>query len=99
VLADIDGNGKTDIVTGEMTAGGWSFPQNPRPRVLAYLGKADRSFERRELAFGLGVHEMGLVPPKNDGRISIFAADEIQPQKFPDMQTQVNLWTIERPGN
>jgi hypothetical protein len=96
VLADLDGNGKIDIVTGEMTAGGWSFPLNPRPRVRAYLGKADGSFERRDLAVGLGVHEMGLVPPKNEGRISIFAADEIQPQKFPDMQTHVNLWTIER---
>jgi hypothetical protein len=26
VLADLDSDGRTDIVTGEMTAGGWSFP-------------------------------------------------------------------------
>jgi hypothetical protein len=81
-----------------MTAGGWSFPLNPRPRIMAYMGQDDGSFSRKILVEGLGVHEMGLIPPLRKGQLSIFAADEIQPQKFPDMQTHVSMWIIERSG-
>jgi hypothetical protein len=95
VLTDVNRDGRVDVITGEMTAGGWSFPLNPRPRILAYLAKDDGSYERRQLFQGLGVHEMGLVPPKNAGSLTIFAADEIQPQKFPEMQTHVSKWTLD----
>lgn len=95
VLADLDGDRHTDIIVGEMTAGGWSFPLNDRPRIIAYLNRGKEPFERRVLIEGEGVHEMGLAPISRAGSATIFAADEIQPQKFPEMKTRVNLWTIE----
>jgi hypothetical protein len=94
VLADLDGDARTDIVTGEMTAGGWSFPLNPRPRIMAFLNRGDQRFERHALAEGLGVHEMGSVPDKQKGVLTLFAADEIQ-QKFPEMRTHVSSWSIQ----
>ncbi|MBI4660365.1 MAG: VCBS repeat-containing protein [Verrucomicrobia bacterium] len=94
VVADLNRDGSKDIITGEMTAGGWSFPLNPRPRIIAYLNRGEKPFERRVLAEGWGVHEMGLVPPRDDGRWILFAADETQTQKFPDMKTHVSTWTI-----
>ena len=62
VLADLNRDGHIDIVTGEMTAGAWSCPLNPRPRILAYLANGDGTFKQRLLAEGRGVHEMGVVP-------------------------------------
>ncbi|HLJ10110.1 MAG TPA: VCBS repeat-containing protein, partial [Planctomycetaceae bacterium] len=94
VLADLDGDARTDIVTGEMTAGGWSFPLNPHPRILAFLNHGDQAFERHVLAEGLGVHEMGSFPDKQKDALTLFAADEIQ-QKLPEMKTHISTWTIE----
>ena len=94
VLADLDGDSWTDFVIGEMTAGGWSFPLNPHPRILAYLNRGEKPFERHTLAEGLGVHEMGSVPDKQKGALILFAADEIQ-QKFPEMRTQVSSWSLQ----
>ena len=95
VLADLDADGRIDIVTGEMTAGGWSFPLNPRPRILAFLNRGVDAFDRHILAEGLGVHEMGRVPNLQNGALMLFGADEIQPQKFPEMKTHVSYWTID----
>ncbi|HEY2249450.1 MAG TPA: hypothetical protein VGH74_00270, partial [Planctomycetaceae bacterium] len=53
VLADLDGDSQPDIVIGEMTAGGWSFPLNPKPRILAYLNRGAKPFDRHLLAEGL----------------------------------------------
>jgi hypothetical protein len=94
VLADLDRDGRPDVVAGEMTAGGWSFPLNPKPRIIAWLNRGDQPPERRVLAEGRGVHEMGMLPKLTDGACTLFAADEIQPQKFPEMQTHVSLWTV-----
>lgn len=94
VLTDLDRDGRADVVVGEMTAGGWSFPLNPAPRIIAWLNRGDQPPERHVLAEGLGVHEMGLLPGAGDGRFALFAADEIQPQKFPEMRTHVSLWTV-----
>lgn len=94
-LADLDGDGRKDIITGEMTAGGWDFPLNDRPRIVAYLNRGQEPFERRELAAGQGVHEMHLMPGRTAGAWTLFAADEIQPQKFPQMKTHLGIWKIE----
>jgi hypothetical protein len=37
---------------------------------------------------------MGLVPNQGHGAWVVFAADEIQPQKFHDMKTHVSTWSI-----
>jgi len=37
VLTDVDGDGRPDVVVGEMTAGGWDFPLNAKPRIIAYF--------------------------------------------------------------
>jgi hypothetical protein len=101
VLADLDANGRTDIIAGEMTAGGWSFPLHPRPRIMAYLAQPSGVYDRRVISEGWGVHELGLVPAAGDAppaRWTIFAADETQTQKFPDMKTHVSKWEIEWSG-
>ena len=94
VVTDIDGDQRADIVVGEMTAGGWSFPLNPHPRLIAYLNRGNGKFERTVLDDDWGVHEMGLLPRQADTPVILFAADETQTQKFPDMKTHVSMWTI-----
>ena len=98
VLTDIDGDGTVDIIVGEMTAGGWSFPLNDRPRIFAYLNRRKQPFEKQVLVEGWGVHEMGLVPRQGSEPLMLFAADETQTQKFADMKTRVHLWMLSRPG-
>jgi FG-GAP repeat len=93
-VADVDGDGRLDVIVGEMTAGGWDFPRNPRPRLLAYLNRGGGQFDRLTLAVGLGVHELGLAPQRFDGRLMLYGADEIQPHKFPEMQTHVSYWLL-----
>lgn len=93
-LADLDGDGRKDIIAGEMTAGGWSFPLNANPRIIAFLNRGELPYERRLIAQGQGVHEMHLLPQRAAGIFTLFAADEIQPQKFPQMKTRVGLWKI-----
>lgn len=96
IVADLDGDQRSDLVVGEMTAGGWDFPLNPRPRIIAYFNRSEQPFERQLLSEGRGVHEMGLAPVRPDGGHVLFAADEIQPQKFPMMKTHVSTWTLTR---
>jgi hypothetical protein len=93
-VTDLDGDGAADIIVGEMTAGGWSFPLNDHPRILAYLNRRNQPFEKRVLVEGWGVHEMGLVPRQSGTELMIFAADETQTQKFPDMKTRVHVWRL-----
>lgn len=94
ILTDLDGDGRTDIIVGEMTAGGWRFPLNPNPRIMAYLNRGKEPYERRLLVQGSGVHEMGILPRERGGPVVLYAADETQTHKFPDMKTHVNMWTI-----
>jgi hypothetical protein len=93
-VADVDGDGRTDVIVGEMTAGGWDFPLNPRPRLLVYLNRGGGKFDRLTVAEGLGVHEMALAPRRFDGRLMLYGADEIQLFKFPDMKTHVSYWLL-----
>jgi len=93
VLADVNTDGRLDILVGEMTAGGWSYPLNPQPRILLYVNQGHLKFQRFTLASGRGVHEMGWVPLA-EGKLFLYAADEIQIHKFPDMKTHVIGWTI-----
>ncbi len=94
VVTDLDGDGRPDIIVGEMTAGGWDFPLRTEPKIFAYRNEGNRHFRKSTLVSGWGVHEMGIVPRHAAGTTIIFAADEIQPQKFPDMKTHVSTWRI-----
>jgi hypothetical protein len=95
VVTDVDRDGRVDLIVGEMTAGGWDFPRNPAPKIFAYRNRGGFQFDRRLLSEGWGVHEMGIAPPRGDGTVLIFAADENQPHKFPDMTTHVSYWLID----
>lgn len=94
VVADFDGDRRPDFVVGEMTAGGWDFPLRERPKIVAYLNRGDERFVRQVMSEGWGVHEMGLAPRQGNSDLVLFAADEIQPQKFPSMKTHVSTWTV-----
>jgi hypothetical protein len=91
-LADLNRDGRLDIIVGEMTAGGWDFPLQDNPKIYAYMNRGGLAFTKNVLIENAGVHEMGLL---RDGEaIVLYAADEIQLHKFPDMNTNVNLWRI-----
>ncbi|MHC1767715.1 MAG: hypothetical protein AB9869_26145 [Verrucomicrobiia bacterium] len=56
------------------------------------MNRSGSGFTRQTFAQGFGVHEMGLV---RDGDAQVlYAADEIQLHKFPDMETHVVAWFI-----
>ncbi len=93
VVGDLNEDGRPDFIVGEMTAGGWDFPINPTPKIYGYVNRGDQ-FERYTISAGWGVHEMGIVPERRNGNLVVYAADEIQPQKFDGMQTPVHVWTI-----
>ncbi len=94
VLADVNDDNRLDIIVGEMTAGGWKYPMNPKPRILLYLNRGGLEFTRHTLAVGWGVHEMKSAPVGPADEVFIYAADEIQLQKFSDMKTHVVGWRI-----
>ena len=94
VVGDLHGDGRTDIIAGEMTAGGWSFPLHDSPRVLAWLNRGGNRFEQKVLTKGVGIHEMGLIECRQPRGLLLYGADEIQDQKFPKMNTLVSYWLI-----
>jgi hypothetical protein len=93
VVGDLNEDGQADVVVGEMTAGGWSFPLNPNPKIYGYVNQGGQ-FERYTIAEGWGTHEMRVLPERRDGNLVFYAADEIQPQKFDGMRTPVQYWVI-----
>jgi hypothetical protein len=93
VVGDLNADGQQDFVVGEMTAAGWSFPLNPNPKIYGYVNRGD-TFERYTIDEGWGVHEMRTLPERRDGNLVLYAADEIQPQKFDGMETPLNIWLI-----
>ena len=95
VVADLNADKKPDFIVGEMTAGGWNFPLNPNPKLYVYLNQGDQEFSKSVLYEGWGVHEMRIFPEPYQGKIMVYAADEIQPQKFNNMNTHVSYWLID----
>jgi FG-GAP repeat len=94
VVTDVNGDGRPDILVGEMTAGGWKVPRKPDRKLYLYLNESDLKFRRYVLHSGWGVHMMRMSPrPTRDTGAFIFAADEIQ-SWYADMVTQVVGWTI-----
>lgn len=98
VVADLDADRRPDIVVGEMTCGGWSFPMNPRPRVLAYVNEGKGKFQVRTIAEKAGIHEMGFFRAQDKLGIVLYGADEIQDTRFKDMRTRINYWRV-RPAD
>lgn len=93
VVGDLDVDGRQDFVVGEMTAAGWNYPLNPNPHIYGYVNSGG-SFERYVIDEGWGVHEMRVLPERRNGNLIIYAADEIQPQKFNAMNTHLSYWVI-----
>ncbi len=93
VAIDANSDGLTDIIVGEMTAGGWMFPRNPNPRLYLYLNHGNLSFSKHVLHEGWGIHMMqkAILPPKN--RLFLFAADEIQ-SWYENMKTNLVGWFV-----
>ncbi|SMO73402.1 VCBS repeat-containing protein [Fodinibius sediminis] len=94
VVADLNDDDQPDFIVGEMTAGGWDFPYNPNPWLYAYLNEGGLQFEKKVIYEGWGVHEMRLFPKPYEGKIMLYGADEIQPQKFNNMKTHVSYWLL-----
>lgn len=93
IITDINKDNLPDIITGEMTAGGWMFPRTPSPKLYLYLNKGNMKFQKFVLHEGLGTHMMSLVPGLFKDKVFIFAADEIQ-SWYKDMKTHLAGWTI-----
>jgi hypothetical protein len=99
VVMDVNQDKLPDLLVGEMTAGGWDFPMNPNPKIYAYINQGEYRFEKQVFSEGWGVHEMKIAPLREDGKMMIYAADEIQPQKFKAMNTHISYWTIDTSGS
>ena len=78
-VADLNGDGMPDFLIGEMDAGGWQFPYNPKPRLIAYLNQGGGKFQKVVLAEGLGTHEGKFAPKPFHGRMLFYANSTIQP--------------------
>jgi hypothetical protein len=93
VVTDIDKDHRSDILVGEMTAGGWWFPLNSDPHLYLYLNLGNMKFRKYVLHTGWGVHMMHKAELPDNDYIFIYAADEIQ-SWYKDMTTHVVGWTI-----
>jgi hypothetical protein len=95
VVVDANGDGKLDIIVGEMTAGGWEMQMGDKPKIYLYLNQGNLQFKRYVISEGIGVHEMRMAPQKpGDQNLFVFASDEIQPWHFGKMTTHVVGFTI-----
>lgn len=93
VVTDVDNDKRPDIITGEMTAGGWWFPRTELPKLCLYLNKGNLKFDKYILHEGYGIHMMRMAPDTESNKVFVFAADEIQ-SWYEDMTTHVVGWTI-----
>jgi len=94
VVADANQDGSPDVIVGEMTAGGWNFTYNPKPKIYVYMNNGSGTFKKSVISEGWGTHEMRVFPRLHKGKTLVFAADEIQPQKFNHMNTHISYWLI-----
>ncbi len=99
ISVDVNKDNLPDFIVGEMTAGGWDFTLNPNPKIYLLMNKGNFQFEKQLLYEGWGVHEMRLFPELYNDKIMFYASDEIQPQKFDNMNTHVSFWLIEESKN
>jgi hypothetical protein len=95
VVVDANGDGKLDIIVGEMTAGGWEMQMGDKPKIYLYLNQGNLQFKRYLISEGIGVHEMRLAPQKPGIKdLFVFSSDEIQPWYFGKMTTHLVGFTI-----
>lgn len=94
VIADVNADHLPDIIVGEMTAGGWDFPLQKNPKIYVYLNEGNLKFNKQILIEGWGVHEMKKILHPQYPLTILYAADEIQLFKFPNMNTHVSYWVI-----
>ncbi|MCB9883478.1 MAG: VCBS repeat-containing protein [Planctomycetes bacterium] len=64
-IADLDGNGKQDIVVGEMRLG------HPQCELAVYRGNGQGSFTKQVLSVGNDIHEGQLVDLDGDGDLDL----------------------------
>jgi hypothetical protein len=93
VVVDVNKDNRSDIIVGEMTAGGWWFPQNENPKLYLYLNEGHLKFRKFVLHEGWGTHMIRLAKQQPDDKIFVFAADEIQ-SWYEDMTTHIIGWVI-----
>ena len=93
MVTDINKDNRPDIITGEMTAGGWWFPRTPSPKLYLYLNQGNMKFQKYILHEGWGIHMMRNAMLQTSDSIFVFAADEIQ-SWYEDMTTHIVGWTI-----
>lgn len=65
-LGDVTGNGRIDIVVGEMSLG-----RHQRPRLLLYRNDGPDRFKREEIDVGVATHEAKVTDVNGDGRLDI----------------------------
>lgn len=93
VVTDVNKDSRPDIITGEMTAGGWWFPKTQTPRLYLYLNLGNMKFRKYILHEGRGIHMMVMAKGHHQDNVFVFASDEIQ-SWYPEMTTHVVGWTI-----
>jgi regulation of enolase protein 1 (concanavalin A-like superfamily) len=93
-VADLDGDGRPDVIVGEMDAGGWDVPMTPQAKIYAYLNQGNLKFKRVVLSEGYGIHEGKIAPRMYQGRLLLYGNSTTQPW-LDAMITNLSTWTIE----
>ena len=78
-MADFDNSGRTQILIGEMAAGGWAFGPNPDPQSYIYRvdgAASDPAGWTRILVENYGMHEAKAIDVNADGWLDIVSGQE-----------------------
>lgn len=95
VLADVNDDGRLDILVGEMTHDAWDPPErvNVSPKLYLYANQGNLSFQKHILYSGWGTHMMRAVRRQPTDPLFVVAADVVSLVR-PGVRTHVVGWTI-----
>jgi regulation of enolase protein 1 (concanavalin A-like superfamily) len=91
--ADLDEDGRPDLILGEMEAGGYRVPLKVNPRIYAYLNRDGGRFDRVMLGEGTGLHEAKIAPRRFHGKLAYYSNSTTQPW-LDGMISHLSLWTV-----
>jgi len=95
-VADFDGDGRPDILVGEMGQGGYhAAPPSHPPRLMVYRNDGNGCFTPYVINHGEGIHEGIVADINGDGRPDVIGKNALYRQEDPPHKinpTNVDWW-------